>query len=295
MAIRSLLAASFCFHTILLLPNITNAQVITGTIINGTTQQAVPFVNVGLPHRNLGTVSDEQGHYNLPYNAAYAADTVRISSVGFQPRLVPFSSLLSAPSVTLTPQNVALSEVSVAAVSVYQRTHTVGLATPAPKTNFHMMANELGTEIGSLIHLPQHPALVQSLHVAVVQNEAGPLTFRLNLYRLDAQGRPTTEKLLHRDVLLTAQSEAGVLTVDLTADHLVLDEDFLLGLEWVKGPAASSVDLTKQIRFGGALHYGGQLYVRLASQADWIKPTVKSNVPLLGKRPTVALYATVKD
>ena len=295
MAFRPLIAASFCFLSILFRTGTATAQVVTGSISSSTTQQAVPFANVGLPHRNLGTVSDEQGRYQLSYNPAYAADTVRISSIGFQPRLIPFAALFSQPSLTLIPQEVALKEVSVAAASIYQHTSTVGLATPAPRTDFHMMANALGTEIGALIHLPKHPALVQSLHVAVVKNEAGPLTFRLNLYRLDAQGQPTTEKLLQRDVLLTAKPEAGVLTVDLSADHLVLDEDFLLGLEWVKGADTSSVDLTKQIRFGGALHYGGRLYIRLASQAAWVKPTVKSNLPLLGKRPTVALYATVKD
>jgi hypothetical protein len=161
----------------------------------------------------------------------------------------------------------------------------------------HMAANELGTEIGTVVHLARHPALVQRLHVAVKKNDAGPLTFRLNLYRLDAQGRPTSEKLLRRDVFVTATPEAGVLAVDLRADRLVLDEDFLLALEWVKGPeGAPLADLTKRISFGGVLKYGGgQLYMRRTSQAAWMIPTFKSNIPLLGLRPAVALYATVKD
>lgn len=291
---RLVITALFFLLDALVLSSTATAQVITGSI-SSTTHQAVPFANIGLPRRNLGTVSDEQGHYQLAYNSAYATDTVRISSVGFQPLLVPFSVLLAAPNLSLAPQEVALKEVSVAATSLYRHTNTVGLATPTPRTDFHMMANALGTEVGAVVHLPKKPALVQSLHVAVVKNEAGPLTFRLNLYRLDAQGKPTAEKLLQRDVLITAKPEAGVLTADLTTDHLVLDEDFLLGLEWVKGPDTRSVDLTKQIRFGGALRYGGQLYFRIASQAAWITPTIKSNMPLLGKRPTVALYATVND
>ncbi|MFC7667847.1 hypothetical protein ACFQT0_10945 [Hymenobacter humi] len=89
-----------------------------------------------------------------------------------------------------------------------------------------------------MVHLPRRPALVQRLHVAVAQNEAGPLTFRLNLYRLDAQGRPTAEKLLAHDVFVTAAPTVGVLAVDLAADRLLLNEDFLLALEWVKAPPA---------------------------------------------------------
>ncbi|MDO7852837.1 carboxypeptidase-like regulatory domain-containing protein [Hymenobacter convexus] len=296
MVLRSLLLtflpAAFC-----LLPGRILAQTFSGTVTSEATQQGVPFVNIGLPRRGLGTVSDEQGHYRLAYNAAYATDTVRISSVGFRAQLVPFAALLAAPAIRLVPEEVALNEVSVTAAGAYRRTHTVGLDKPSSHLNFHMMSNELGTEIGTIVHLDRHPALVQSLHVAVVKNEAGPLTFRLNLYRLDAKGVPTTEKLMAHDVFVTAQPQAGVLSVDLGANRVVLDQDFLLALEWVKAPqGAPEADFTKRIGFGGALKAGGlQLYMRRTSQAAWIKPTFKSNVPLLGLRPALALYTTVKD
>ncbi|MDO7846964.1 carboxypeptidase-like regulatory domain-containing protein [Hymenobacter sp. M29] len=280
-----------------LLPGRVLAQTFSGTVVSGATQQGVPFVNIGLPRRGLGTVSDEQGRYHLTYNAAYATDTVRISSVGFRTQLLPFASLLAAPSIQFVPEEVALNEVSVTAAGAYRRTHTVGLDKPSSHLNFHMISNELGTEIGTIVHLDRRPALVQSLHVAVVKNEAGPLTFRLNLYRLDAKGVPTPEKLLAHDVFVTAQPQAGVLSVDLGSDRVVLDQDFLLALEWVKAPdGAPEADFTKRISFGGAMKAGGmQLYMRRTSQAAWIKPTFSSNVPMLGLRPALALYATVKD
>jgi hypothetical protein len=277
------------------LPGHSVAQTVIGTIVNTATQQPIPFVNVGLPKRGLGTVSDEQGHYQLAYNPAYAADTVRISSVGFQAKLLPFAALLAGPGIGLVPAEVQLAEVSVTAAGTYRQQHTVGLAKPSPSFDFHMISNELGTEIGTLIHLERRPALLQTVHVAVVKNEAGALTFRLNLYRLGPNGQPTTEKLLPHDVLVTATPQAGILSADLSAEHLVLNEDFVLALEWVKSPTPTAPDVTKRISFGGAMKYGGQLYFRNASQAAWVKPTFSSNVPMLGKRPTVALYATVKD
>lgn len=271
------------------------AQTVAGTILNTATQQPIPFVNVGLPRRGLGTVSDEQGRYQLPYNPAYATDTVRISSVGFQAKLLPFAALLAGPDVGLMPAEVQLAEVSVTAAGAYRELRTVGLAKPSPSFDFHMISNELGTEIGTLMHLERRPALLQTLNVAVVKNEAGPLTFRLNLYRLGPTGQPTTEKLLPHDVFVTATPQAGVLSVDLRTDHLVLNEDFVLALEWVKSPAGTAPDATKRISFGGAMKHGAQLYFRNTSQGAWVKPTFSSNVPMLGKRPTVALYATVKD
>ncbi|WP_171025474.1 carboxypeptidase-like regulatory domain-containing protein [Hymenobacter jeollabukensis] len=272
------------------------AQAISGTIRNGRTHEPVPFVNLGLPKRNLGTVADEQGRYQLAARPEYATDTVRVSSLGYEPLLLPLRTLLAQPNLELQPQAVELGEVAVAAPGAYRDLRTVGLAKSARGFVVHMTSNQLGTELGALVHLPKRPALLQSLNVVVAKNDAGPLTFRLNLYRLDAWGFPTAAKLLSHDVLLTATPQAGVLTVDLAAEKVVLDEDFLMGLELVQVPASPTpLDLTKQISFGGALELGGQLFVRLASQGQWIKPTVTSNGPLLGRRPAVALYATVKE
>nr|WP_262907855.1 carboxypeptidase-like regulatory domain-containing protein [Hymenobacter sp. 15J16-1T3B] len=272
------------------------AQTISGTIRSASTHEPVPLVNLGLPRRNLGTVGDKHGRYQLAAQAAYAADTVRVSSLGFEPLLLPLSALLTQPDLELKPRPVLLDDVAVAGNSAYCDLRTVGLAKSTRGFVIHLLSNQLGTELGALVHLPKRPALLQSLNVVVARNEAGPLTFRLNLYRLDAQGFPTAAKLLPHDVLLTAGPQAGVLTVDLAAQKVVLDEDFVMGLELVQVPAsADQPDLTKQISFGGALESGGQLFVRLASQGQWLKPTVKSNGPLLGKRPAVALYATVKE
>ncbi|OUJ70274.1 carboxypeptidase-like regulatory domain-containing protein [Hymenobacter crusticola] len=277
-----------------LTPVITHAQQIKGTVVSSVTQQPIPFVNVGLPKRGIGTVSNEQGQYHLAYDPAYATDSVRLSSVGYEARLLPFAALLTGADVRLTPQTVSLAAVSVVAASVYARTHTLGLEKPAPKLDFHLASKELGTEIGTLLHVDRSPTLVQSIHIVVVKNETQPLTLRVNVYRLDANGQPTAEKLLPRDVLLTTGPQAGVLTADLSGDHLVLTEDCLLAVELVKQNGPIAPDLSK-LGFGGALGYGGQCYFRIASQGPWVKPTMKSNVPLLGKKLQVAFYATVKD
>jgi hypothetical protein len=249
---------------------------------------------VGLPKRGLGTVSDEQGRYQLRYNPAFAADSVRVSSVGYEPRMLPFAALLAGANVGLAPRTVPLTDVNVVASSVYSRTRTLGLNKSAPMVDFGLASNGLGTEIGTLIHVERRPSLVQSLHVVVKKNETAPLTLRVNVYRLDPQGQPTAEKLLQRDVLLTTGPQKGVLTADLTADRLVLTEDCLLGVELVKSSGPGAPDVSK-LRFGGALGYGGQCYFRIASQGTWVKPPMKSNVPLLGRKLQAAFYLTVKD
>ena len=279
---------------VVLSARISAAQTIAGTV-SGSGAQAVPFVNIGLPARGLGTVADEQGHYRLAYNPAFAADTVRVSSVGFAPRLLTFAALRANPDIRLMPAPVALAEVSVQATNARLRTHELGLAQPSAKVRLNMASNQLGNELGTLVRLQRRPALLQSLHMVIMHNEAGPLTFRLNLYRLDRQGHPTTEKLVNHDVLVTAMPQAGILTADLSADHLLLTEDFLLAVEWVKGSGDLTPDLRKKLYFGGGLAPKSTLYMRRASQASWEIMPYTSNLPLMGLKPQVAFYATVRD
>jgi len=271
-----------------------SAQTIGGTITDSRTQKPIPFVNIGVAKRGIGTVSDENGRYQLAAAGIAGPDTVRISSIGFAPRLLPVASLQAAPSVALEPAAVSLPDVNIVATSKL-RTHVLGFAKPSSHINLHMVSNQLGNELGTVIHLSRKPALVQSLHLAIVKNEAGPLTFRVNLYRLDANGQPTSEKLLNHDVFLSTAAQPGVLTADLSSDHLVVDGDFLLAMEWVKGNEAQTPDFARRVSFGGGLSYGYDLFMRPTSQAAWTKPTFKSNMPMLGLRPQVAFYATVRD
>lgn len=284
-----------CSLVLPLFTRVAAAQTIVGTVTTGSGQQVVPFVNIGLPARGLGTVADEQGHYRLAYNPAFAADTVRVSSIGFEPRQLTFAALLAAPDIRLTPAPVALAGVSVQATNRKLHTHELGLAKPSSQVRLNMASNQLGNELGTLVRLKRRPALLQSVHMVILQNEAGPLTFRLNIYRLDSHGRPTTEKLVNHDVLVTAMPQAGILTADLSADHLLLTEDFLLAVEWVKGSGDITPDLRKRLYFGGGLAPKSTLYMRRASQASWEIMSYTSNLPLMGLKPQVAFYATVRD
>lgn len=271
------------------------AQIITGTITNTITQQPIPFVNIGLSSRGIGTVANEQGQYKLLHDVALGTDTVKISSIGFQPRVMQLSELQLNPQIALNPASTNLTEVYVSAPNNQLHTHTLGLAKNFNNVLLHMHSNQLGTELGTIIHLRRHPSMVQSLHIGIAKNDVGPVTFRLNLYRLDETSRPTNEKLLQRNVLLVASPQRGILTADITMDHLLLGEDFLLAVEWVKGSDGDIPDLQKRLSFNGGLALGSILYTRRTSQAAWEKMSYTSNLPLMGLKPQVAFYATVRD
>ena len=67
----------------LLLPYNLQSQFITAKVLDAETRQPLPFVNIGVLNKNLGTVSDEYGDFLLELNPEFLLDTLRFSMIGF--------------------------------------------------------------------------------------------------------------------------------------------------------------------------------------------------------------------
>ena len=106
-----LLALSCYFSTI------TTAQItIEGTIIDATTQEALPGVSIWVEKNSKGTVSDWEGKYNLTVENAQTE--VRISFVGYQTITAPAGDF--SDRLFMEPQVATLSKVVVSASRDYQ-------------------------------------------------------------------------------------------------------------------------------------------------------------------------------
>ena len=297
-----------------------SAQLIGGTLTDAATSAGLPYVNIGVVGKDLGTVSTEQGRYQLQFREALANDTVRISSLGYQTRLLTLRGLLAQPNITLVPSSVALPEVQVQGRSVFRRALTLGNTTNSLTSKLNLNTRNLGAEIGTVISLKRRPTRVLTANFNVSYNKVGLLTFRVNLYRLDAKGRPTETKLLAHDVFATSDLKTGTITVDLTNERLLVNEDFFLALEWIKSKDAARqpaqplnlrVNLNKSkskgadgaplppsqpsdLAFSVSVGYtNNELYVRSTSQATWQRASIGAR--LAGMQPRISFFVTAQD
>ena len=297
------------------------AQPISGTLTDAATSAGLPYVNIGVVGKDLGTVSTEQGRYQLQFREALANDTVRVSSLGYQTRLLTLRSLLAQPNVALVPGSVPLAEVQVQGRSVFRRALTLGNTTNSLTSNLNLNTKDLGSEIGTVIAIKRHPTRVLTANFNVSYNKMGALTFRVNCYRLDAKGHPTETKLLAHDVIVTSDIKTGTITVDLANERLVVEEDFFLALEWIKnkdaaggtGQPARPVNLRvsvnkansksaagapppqpQDLAFSLSLGYANNdLYLRSTSQAAWERASI--GALLLGMQPRISFFVTAQD
>jgi len=58
--------------------------VIKGSLIDKTTKETLPYVNIGVIGKNLGTVSDINGNFKIELPKQHDNDTLRISMIGYE-------------------------------------------------------------------------------------------------------------------------------------------------------------------------------------------------------------------
>ena len=157
----------------------------------------------------MGTVADDQGRYQLTYTAANLTDTVRISSIGYEPQRRLLRELVAHPAVVLTPAAVGLADVRVQAPGLYKRNRTLGCTSRSESIISKLKAEHLGAEIGMVISLKHNPTKLLTANFGVIYYQPDTLRFRVNLYRLLANGQPSDEKLLTRNLLVTTANRTG--------------------------------------------------------------------------------------
>jgi hypothetical protein len=270
------------------------AQAISGRVTDARTGQPLPFVNIGVVGKVLGTVSNEQGQYGLAFQEKLAADTVRVSYLGYRPLLLTLRQLQGQPNLLLSPAAVALAEVRVQASRRAWRDRTLGFTGNSENSTLSLEPKDLGAETGTVIYLKRKPTKVLRANFNVAYNRVGNVTLRVNLYRLDAKGRPTNEKLLRREVILRTTATHGPISVDLTPDNLLLGEDFFLSLEWVGGAGTDAAALQKGLAFSAGIGYAdNDIYYRSTSQAGWER--ISAGAVLAGMQPKLSFYITAQD
>lgn len=76
---KILLLASIClFHCFMY-----SQQSINGVLINSETKVEVPYANIGIVNRNKGTVSNNEGKFELEIPIKFKLESIKLSSIGY--------------------------------------------------------------------------------------------------------------------------------------------------------------------------------------------------------------------
>lgn len=241
-------------------------QTYSGKILDSKTNQPIAYVNIGVLLKNTGTVSDDNGNFQLLLKKDLDNDTLKISCIGYQSLTIKTSDFkqLKDKSIYLNPSSILLSDVIIKAKKYKYK--TLGITTNSDNVQTSVYAAK-GYECGILIKLNK-PAIIQKIHLNVAQCTYDTVFYRLNIYNVERSGKYTN--ILERPIYIKIAKDKmkDKISINLMEYNIRVNNDFLISLEYVKdlGPG--------KVSFCSSLFHAS--YFREASQGDWL------SVPLGG-------------
>ena len=256
----------FLFAFLLSFTVLNAQQILQGRIIDAFTKEPLPFVNIGVLKKELGTVSNEDGFFFLEVPDLFAKETLRFSMIGFDERDFQVAdleaTLLSNNTLVLAEQTTFLEEVVLTAEKKWD-TRVSGNSTTSKLLITGFTSNQLGNEIALFVKVKKTPAYIDGIQFSVVENIYPEVRFRVNVYSSDY--RFPDENILKENIFITLKQSEGLISVDLKEYDILVDDDVFISLEWI------DEDLGSEGLWFSAGVFGKSIYARSTSQAEWKK------------------------
>ncbi|HEY0056983.1 MAG TPA: carboxypeptidase-like regulatory domain-containing protein [Pedobacter sp.] len=239
---------------------IENKVTLKGNVTDKSTELPLPYVNVGTKKSEIGTVTNEGGEFELklPHNLN---DTVRISMIGYKAQAFPTVELLGEGKllIKLEKDSKQLKEVVITAKKT--RLKTIGNKTTSKFLSTGFGYNQLGAEMCIRINIRKKPTFVNAFNFNISYNRlSSDALFRLNIYNIN-NGKPKDNILNENITIPISARQTGLISVDLKPYNIVLDEDVMVSIEWLKNE--------KETKKGEAIFFSLGLF----SGGTFVKPS----------------------
>lgn len=208
-------------------------QNIAGLLLNSESRQPIEFANIGIFGKDVGTVSDQNGRFNLYVDSQYDNDTILFSAIGYKPHGIQIGDLRKQNEniVLMEEKPYELSEVIIKPKHFKQR--TLGVTSKFKGIQAGFKDNLLGYELGIIIKVKK-TAFINEVNINIADCSYDTLFFRLNFYKVT--GEMEFENMLYEPIYIemTKESVNDLIVIDLKSHNIVVDSDFLITLEHVK-------------------------------------------------------------
>ncbi len=240
---------------------------VRGTVYDSTSEQPLPFVNIGVRGQNLGTVSLQDGKFVLA--GLNKGQKLLFSMVGYKSSEIDIESLQE--KIFLAASNTRLQEVVVKSSKL--KKGFLGNRTSSKLINGGFSVDFLGAEAGVPIRAKKAETFINTFHFFIARNDYDSLRFRINIYEL--RGNEVGKRILNHNVIIKNASE-GWNNVNLEPYDVVAEGDFMISLEWLtdfpcnksrKDEHGEIVD-DCYLRFSATL-FKKHIFYRAVSQGDF--------------------------
>ena len=242
-------------------------KIVSGIVVDSISKKAIPYVNIGIFYKNFGTITNEEGYFELQIPNELLHDSLTFSFVGFKMVTKPISGFSNQEKnqISLVEDNNALDEVVL--ISKKPKIKKIGIRSHNPLLWGSVQNRDTYdiVEFGKVTHLHHKPSKLLSSHLYLngVDGIDSALV-RLNFYNL-ANDKPL-KRIVFKMVAKKVSLQKGWLVLNLDSYDIVLDEDFFMSFEIIPDVKFQNFS----IYYGGKLG-GGSSLARMSSQGEWFK------------------------
>jgi serine beta-lactamase-like protein LACTB len=228
---------------LLLLSSLTSYTqiLIKGTIVNKATLEPISYANVGIRHKNIGTISNLDGSFSIVIPDHLSKDTVTISSLGYKERHIPlfFFQKTKPTTVYLNEKSKTLLPVT---VNARQKTLFFEVGNKAVRSgNLETDTTHSGRAIALLIEnkAPYYqkdlsfPAYIEKARLRIFRNNLKSFKFRVRINDVDSLNGSPGRDLLHESIVIQSTMKKGWLTFDLSALNIEIAKPFFITFEQI--------------------------------------------------------------
>jgi hypothetical protein len=243
-------------------------QPFNAKVLDSETGQGIAFASIGIKGKNIGTVANENGNFELNLLKCEEDDSLKISAIGYKTKAYTVSQVrqLGSKIIPLDPLAVKLNEVTIRSKKVKRK--VLGTAKYSTRNCSAFQGtdgNWKGEEAAIRANNQKGKSVfIEDFNFYIIQNKyEDSLVFRLMLYKVNEKGLPG-ETFLKRPIIFKTAVKQGIVHLDLKNYNIVYDDDFFISLECLM----DKMDQTKFCFAGSAMVPS---YVKTSAFMDWYR------------------------
>ena len=218
---------------------------ISGKVWNFENNKPLPYVNIGIKNKTVGTVSSNDGLFKLLLNDKVTSkDTVVFSYIGFKTEKYLVSELNKTKEpILLQPETMELDQVVISSKKIKLKPKKIGRTSKGlgfMHINFYTthekdVDDRLSKERGMALKIKRN-CHIKDLNFNVTSNQFKSLKFRVNIYKIE-NGLPTDLIIQDNIIFEIKDNFLGWVKVDLEPYDIQLkkeNDEVAVTIQWLE-------------------------------------------------------------
>ena len=275
-----------------------NAQELVG-IIKDKNQKGVPYVNIGIPAKAFGIITDDNGNFKLKITSEKETDTLQITSIGYYPLVMSvadFKKTCNTNTPIIITEEVYQLATTVVRPDQYE-TKVLGTTSVADLECVNLSGlkqkdtasvrrykekgiseKSAGIEIGNKISIKKgQETFIDKIQFKACLGENDTAIFRINIY---SEGKTVKRVItpigmvkvvnsnneLKEPIIIKSIGKTQVHEIDVSKQNIQVTDDFIIALECIYSSNSQMNIGAKPAMFGST-----DLLIRESIMDEWVK------------------------